>query len=127
MAPIIPAVNDMEMEAVLKAARNAGATQAVYIPIRLPLEVSDLFQGWLEEHYPDRASKVMKLIRSMREGKDNDGNFGSRMSGSGPYAELIRSRFSKICRDLGFKGRKYDLATDRFIRPSKPTDQFSLF
>lgn len=127
IAPIIPAINDMEIERILAAAKENGAVQATHIPIRLPLEVAPLFRGWLAKHYPDRASKVMKLIQSIRGGKDYDSRFNERMRGSGPYAELIRSRFTKAARDLGFKGRKYDLATDLFQHPSKPTDQFSLF
>ena len=127
MAPIIPAINDMEIESLLKSAREHGASQATHIPVRLPLEVADLFQEWLSQHFPDRASKVMKLIQSMRSGKNNDPNFSSRMRGSGPYAELIRSRFAKAARDNGFKGRKYELATDLFEHPSMPSNQFNLF
>lgn len=127
MAPVIPAINDMEIETLLKSARAHGASQATHIPIRLPLEVSDLFQDWLAQHFPDRASKVMKLIRSLRGGKDYDSRFGERMRGSGPYAELIRNRFTKAARDLGFKGRTYELATDLFQHPQKPSNQYSLF
>ncbi len=127
IAPVIPALNDMEIEKILAAAKENGAAQATHIPIRLPLEVAPLFRDWLAKHFPDRASKVMKLIRSMRGGKDYNSQFSERMRGSGPYAELIRSRFNKAARDHGFKGRKYDLATDLFQRPNKPSDQMSLF
>ncbi len=127
IAPVIPAINDMEIERILAAAKENGAAQATHIPIRLPLEVAPLFRDWLAKHYPDRASKVMKLIQSIRGGKDYDSRFGQRMRGSGPYADLIRSRFTKAARDHGFKGRKYDLATDLFEPPSKPSNQMSLF
>ncbi len=127
IAPVIPAINDVDIEKILDQTWQAGARGAVYLLVRLPYEVSDLFKGWLEEHFPDRASKVMNLIRSMRDGRENDPNFGSRMRGRGPYADLINNRFNKSCRKLGFEKRKYDLRTDLFIPPSPPSAQLDLF
>jgi DNA repair photolyase len=127
LAPVIPAINDPEMEAIMTEARMRGATSAIYIPVRLPLEVAPLFRAWLEEHFPDRAGKVMKLVQSMRGGRDNDPDFGSRMRGSGPYADLLKRRFDMMVRKLGFSGRKYDLATRHFKPPRKTGDQLDLF
>ncbi|MEH6475849.1 MAG: PA0069 family radical SAM protein [Sneathiella sp.] len=126
IAPVIPAINDMEIEQIMKAAKESGASQAIYIPVRLPHEVSDLFKGWLEQHYPDRASKVMKLIRSMRNGRENDPDFGGRMKGNGPYADLIRMRFQNSARHLKLDNRMYDLDTSLFTPPQNPGDQLSL-
>ncbi len=127
IAPVIPAINDMEIEKILDKTWQAGARGAVYLLVRLPYEVSDLFKKWLEEHFTDRASKVMNLIRSMRNGRENDPNFGSRMRGKGPYADLINSRFHKACRQHGFEKRKYDLRTDLFTPPVPPSAQLALF
>ncbi len=127
IAPVIPAINDMHLEKILKAAAEAGASGATYLLVRLPYEVSDLFKAWLEEHFPDRASKVMNCIRSMRKGRENDPNFGSRMRGSGPYADLIENRFSLACKKYNFSKRKYDLPVTFFTPPSPPSDQLSLF
>ncbi|MBL4666451.1 MAG: PA0069 family radical SAM protein [Sneathiella sp.] len=127
IAPVIPAINDMEIEQIMEAAKESGASQAIYIPVRLPHEVSDLFKGWLEKHYPDRARKVMKLIRSMRGGRDNDPDFNKRMRGSGPYADLIRMRFQKSARRLNLEKRMYDLDSRLFQAPVNPGDQLNLF
>jgi DNA repair photolyase len=125
VAPIIPAINDHEIEAILKAASNAGAITATYIPVRLPYEVAPLFRDWLEAHYPDRAGKVMTIIRSIRGGRDNDPGFFTRMKGSGPWSDLIRTRFRIQSSRLGMNAARLDLRTDLFRPPSG--DQFCLF
>ena len=100
VAPVIPAITDHEMEAILEAAAAAGAHWAGYVLLRLPYEIKDLFRDWLAEHFPDRAAHVMSLINDMRGGRDNDPRFGSRMRGTGPVAELLRSRFKLACKRL---------------------------
>jgi DNA repair photolyase len=99
-APMIPALNDHELESILEAAAAAGARWAGYVLVRLPYEIKDLFREWLAEHYPDRAAHVMSLIRDMRGGRDNDPRFGTRMRGTGPYAQLLSNRFRLACRRL---------------------------
>jgi DNA repair photolyase len=120
VAPVIPAITDHEMEDILGSAREAGATRASYVLLRLPHEVKILFREWLSEHYPDRAKHVMSLINQTRGGKDYDSRFGVRMSGTGPYAELLRTRFDLATRRLGFdhSGDRHDLTTDLFRRPT---------
>jgi DNA repair photolyase len=100
VAPVIPALTDHELESILEAAAAAGARWAGYVLLRLPYEVKDLFQEWLAAHYPDRAEHVMSVLRQMRGGKDYDSSFGTRMRGTGPLAELLRSRFQMACRRL---------------------------
>ncbi len=126
VAPIIPAINDHEIEAVLAAAAEAGAVSASWIPVRLPHEVSPLFQEWLDVHFPDRAGKVMAIIRSIREGKDNDPNFFGRMRGSGPWADLIRTRFGIAARKNGLNLHKWHLRSDLFV-PPRMDGQLALF
>jgi DNA repair photolyase len=106
VAPVIPALTDHEMEAILAGAADAGARWAGYVLLRLPHEVKDLFREWLEAHYPDRAAHVMSLVRQMRGGKDYDARFGARMRGTGPLAQLLRSRFQIACRRLGLETRR---------------------
>jgi DNA repair photolyase len=120
VAPVIPAITDHELEAILGAARDAGASCASYVLLRLPHEVKTLFREWLLEHYPDRAKHVMSLINQARGGKDYDSQFGVRMRGTGPYAELLRARFEVAARKLGFAdaGGRHDLRTDLFRGPS---------
>src|SRR6267142_300349 len=101
VAPIIPFLNDKDMEAVLEAAAAAGARTASFTLLRLPWEVKDLFKAWLEQHYPLKAAHIMARIRDMRGGRDNDPEFGSRMKGEGQFAELLRSRFGVACKRLG--------------------------
>jgi DNA repair photolyase len=101
VAPIIPALTDHEMERIMEAAVEMGARWAGYVMLRLPYEVKDLFREWLAEHHPKRASHVMSLIQDVRGGRDNDPNFGSRMRGTGPVAQLIRNRFNIAHRRLG--------------------------
>ena len=127
VAPIIPAVNDAEIEAILKMAYAAGAREAGYVMLRLPLEVRDVFKDWLEAALPDRAAKVMSLIRSVREGKESDSSFGRRMTGSGPYAWSIGRRFELACQRLGLNLSRLKLSIDHFKRPPQPGEQLTLF
>ncbi len=104
VAALVPALNDKTMEAVLEAAAAAGARYAAYVVMRLPHELKTLFKEWLAEHYPQRAEHVMSIVRQMRGGRENDPNFGSRMSGTGNYAELMEKRFDIACRRFGLNG-----------------------
>jgi DNA repair photolyase len=126
VAPIIPAINDHEIEAILAAAAEAGAVSASWIPVRLPREVSPLFRDWLDAHYPDRAGKVMSIIRSIREGRDNDPSFFMRMRGSGPWADLISTRFKIAARKNGLNLQKISLRSDLFV-PPRLDGQLALF
>ncbi|WP_327754735.1 PA0069 family radical SAM protein [Sphingobium sp. SJ10-10] len=117
ISPVIPAITDHEIEALVACVASAGARNASYIPIRLPHEVAPLFRAWLDEHYPDRAAKVMAIIKDMRGGRDNDPNFGTRMRGQGVWADLIRARFQKARKRAGFTGERVTLRTDLFRRP----------
>src|SRR5258706_175901 len=125
-APIIPALNDEEMESILAAAAEAGAVQAGYTLLRLPLEIKDLFREWLEAQVPDRAKHVMSLVRSMRGGKDYDSNWNTRMTGTGPYASLIAQRFAIATRRLGLNARRAPLDASKFHRPPQSGDQLAL-
>jgi DNA repair photolyase len=116
-APVIPALNDTEMEQVLETAAQAGVRHAGYVMLRLPHEVKDLFREWLELHYPDRARHVMSLVNDMRSGKDNDPRYGSRMRGEGVFADIIRSRFKTACKRLGLNRFSHQLDTSRFQPP----------
>lgn len=118
VAPVIPAITDHELEAILAAGAEAGARTASFIPIRLPHEVAPLFEEWLAAHYPDRATKVMALIRSLREGRDNDPRFFSRMRGSGVWAALLRTRFAMACRKLELNCSRVELRSDLFEPPA---------
>ena len=126
-APVIPVLTDPELDAILSAARDAGAQSASYILLRLPLEVSPLFRQWLEAHYPLKAKHVMTRVRDTRGGKDYDSRFGVRMRGSGAFAEIIAQRFALACRKLGLQPRDYDLDCGAFRVPSKSGDQLDLF
>ena len=120
VAPVIPALTDHEMEAILVASAGVGARWAGYVLLRLPHEVKDLFREWLGAHHPDRAGHVMSLVRQMRGGKDYDPGFGTRMKGSGPLAQLLRSRFQLACRRLGLAtGRQQPLTTALFQPPRR--------
>ena len=125
-APMIPALNDHELEAILSATRDAGATFANLTLLRLPHDVKVLFQDWLATHYPDRAAHVLFLLRQTREGNLDETRFCKRMQGSGPVAEILDRRFAVACRRLGFNQRRFGLRTDLFAPPSQPGDQFSL-
>jgi DNA repair photolyase len=127
VAPIIPVLTEHEIEAVLEASREAGASLAGYTVVRLPYEVKDLFREWLAEHFPERAAHVMSIIRAMRGERDNDPNFGTRMHATGPVAQLIRQRFKLACRRLGFPERgQYELPTHLFRPPRRTSPQLSL-
>ncbi|EXS70282.1 PA0069 family radical SAM protein [Sphingobium sp. Ant17] len=117
MSPIIPAINDHEIESMVARVAAAGARDVNYILVRLPHEVAPLFRAWLDAHHPDRAAKVMAIIRDLRGGRDNDPNFGSRMRGQGVWADLIRSRFVKARRKAGFGDDRLTLRTDLFRPP----------
>ena len=117
MSPIIPAINDHEIESVVARVAAAGARDINYILVRLPHEVAPLFRAWLADHYPDRAGKVMAMIRDIRGGRDNDPNFGSRMKGQGIWADLIRTRFRHARRRAGLGGERLALRTDLFQPP----------
>ena len=127
VAPVIPAINDADIERILDAAALAGVKGAGYVLLRLPLEVRDLFVEWLKANYPDRASHVMKLIRDMRGGRDYDSTFGKRMTGSGPYAWMIGRRFETACEKFGLNQSKTPLSTEHFRSPRPRTEQLSLF
>jgi DNA repair photolyase len=114
---VIPGLTDHEIEAIVAAASSAGATGASSILVRLPLEVKHLVEAWLVQHYPDRATRILSLIRQCREGRLNDPNFGSRMKGSGPIADLIRRRFRTACQRHGLGERGYPTRTDLFRLP----------
>ncbi|MBA3668192.1 MAG: PA0069 family radical SAM protein [Sphingomonas sp.] len=124
VAPIIPQITDHEIEAIVAAAAEAGARGGFCLPVRLPHEVAPLFRAWLDEHYPDRAAKVMATIRAMRGGKDNDANFFSRMRGQGPWADLIRTRFELAAKKHGLMRAKFALRSDLFEPPEG--DQYRL-
>ena len=126
-APVIPGLNDHELEAVLQRAAEAGATGAGYVVLRLPLEIKDLFQEWLESDHPNRASRVMSLVRQMRGGKDYDAQWGMRMKGQGPIAELIAKRFAIAKRRFGLDAERTPLDVTQFRVPPKAGDQLDLF
>jgi DNA repair photolyase len=127
VAPIIPVLTEHEIEAVLEASREAGASQAGYTLLRLPWEVKDLFREWLAEHFPERAEHVMSIVRGMRGERDNDPSFGTRMHATGPVAQLIRQRFQLACRRLGFPAdRQISLPTNLFRPPLRTHPQLSL-
>src|SRR6187200_1546062 len=117
VAPVIPALNDMEIERILEAARTAGVKEAGYVLLRLPVEVRDLFREWLIANFPDRHRHVFKLIRDMRGGKDYDSEFGKRMTGSGPIAWMIGRRFEAACEKLGLNKARARLTTEHFSPP----------
>ena len=125
-APMIPAINDDEMEAILEAASDHGATEAGYILLRLPLEIKDLFEEWLERHFPDRKARVLGLIRETRGGALYDSAWGKRMKGEGHYAKLLADRFKLACRRIGLNRTDGSLATDLFKRPPKDPLQLDL-
>lgn len=127
VSPIVPALTDHELEAILTAAHAAGAVAASSIVLRLPLEVSGLFQGWLAKAYPGRAARVMGRVRELHGGKDYDPEFGTRMRGQGKWADLIHQRSRLTCRKLGLSRDLPPLRTDLFVVPPRAGDQMSLF
>jgi DNA repair photolyase len=134
-APMIPAVNDMELERILERAASQGADRAGYVLLRLPLEIGGIFEAWLQTHMPDRAAKVMALVRQTRGGETYDSRFGQRQTGSGPYAEMLARRFNVAVKRLGLERTQQGhtgpegLRSDLFAAPPKPGEatQLSLF
>ena len=127
VAPVIPALNEAEIERILEAGAAAGVREAGYVLLRLPLEVRDVFKEFLEREYPDRAKHVMSVIRSMRGGKEYDAEWGKRMRGDGPYAWQIGRRFEMAARRLGLNREKLRLRTDLFVPPGGLSGQLDLF
>lgn len=126
-SPLIPGLNDKDMEKVLEAAAEVGASHASYVILRLPLEVRDLFVEWLEQHFPLRAAHVMSLVRQMRNGLDYDPDFATRMRGTGLYADLIAQRFRVACRRLSLNLERGTMDTSQFRQPGPQADQLALF
>jgi len=126
VAPVIPMITDKHLEQILEATREAGATSASYVLLRLPHELKEVWREWLRLHYPERADHVMSLVQQMRGGKDYDSGFGTRMRGEGPFADIIAMRFAKTRKRLGF-GTLPVPRTDLFVAPRKPTPQGELF
>jgi DNA repair photolyase len=124
-APMIPALNDHELETILEAAHAAGARSGGYVLLRLPLEVAPLFEQWLQAHYPLRAAHVLSLIRQSRDGRHNDAQFHSRMRGNGVFADLIATRFRRACHRLGLDRERAPLRCDLFRVPGR-TEQMTL-
>ncbi|WP_370538145.1 PA0069 family radical SAM protein [Ideonella sp.] len=129
VSPVIPFLNEPELERILEAAAKAGARSAFSIPLRLPWEVNPLFQDWLQTHFPDRASRVMARVREMRGGRDNDARFGTRLRGEGAWAELLRQRFMLAVRRLGLNNTRTVLDFSQFRPPARDgaLHQMSLF
>jgi DNA repair photolyase len=127
VAPVIPAVNDAEIERILEAVAATGVRHAGYVLLRLPLEVRDLFREWLMANFPDRYRHVFKLIRDMRGGKDYDSTFGTRMTGTGPVAWMIGRRFEVACERLGFNKTTVKTTTEHFRLPMPAAEQLDLF
>jgi DNA repair photolyase len=125
-APIIPGINEAEIEAVLEAARAAGASDAGYVLLRLPLEVRDIFREWLLDHAPGKLRHVMSLIQSTRGGKDYDSRWDQRQTGTGPYAWMVGRRFQMAADRLGFNRKRLKLRTDMFVKPTRSGDQLVL-
>jgi DNA repair photolyase len=127
-APMIPALNDSELEQILERVKAAGAVSAGYVLLRLPLELKPLFKEWLEEHFPAKASHVLSLVAQTHGGRLYDSTWSKRMTGTGPYADMLRLRFDRACRRLGFDQRTTrPLDTTRFHPPPQQGDQLALF
>ncbi|WP_051928994.1 PA0069 family radical SAM protein [Thermopetrobacter sp. TC1] len=126
VAPVIPALTDHEIETILSRAAGAGARQAGYVMLRLPAEVSGLFREWLVDHFPERAVRIMSLVRGMQGGRDYDPRFGRRLVGSGPYAWAIGRRFEKAARRLGLMKRQMKMALHHFRPPARTGEQLTL-
>ena len=126
VAPVIPGLTDMEMERILECASTVGIKNAGYVLLRLPLEIGDLFTEWLQANCPDRAKRVLSLMRSMRGGKLYDAKWGKRMVGDGPYAWMIGRRFEMAAERLGMNESSVELRTDLFAPPSRPGQQLKL-
>jgi DNA repair photolyase len=127
VAPLVPQLNDKDLEAILEAAAEAGATLAGWVILRLPLEVAPLFRDWLDAHYPLRARHVMSVVRQVHGGRDYDSTWGKRQSGSGVYADLVRKRFEIACKRFGLNEERAPLDTSRFRPPRSASPQLDLF
>jgi DNA repair photolyase len=127
VAPIVPGLTDSEIEGILEAAREAGATEAGYVLLRLPLELKDIIREWLRAEFPDRADRVIHLLQSMHGGRDYVSEFGIRQRGRGPYADQIALRFRLATKRLGFNSERRSLRTDLFQRPVLAGQQMRLF
>jgi DNA repair photolyase len=127
VAPVIPGLTDHEVPAIVRAVADAGAKGAAFIPLRLPWGLKDLFEDWLETHFPDRKDKVLNRIRSMRGGKLYDAEFGTRMSGEGVFADQMRSLFQAAARKAGLEDGLPALSTEHFRRPHDRKGQLGLF
>ena len=127
VAPIVPAINDAEIERILDAAAAAGVSEAGYVMLRMPLEIKDLFREWLREHFPDKLNHVIALVRDLHGGKDYDSTFGKRQTGTGPYAWSIGRRFELACKRLGLNQRRARLSTAHFRPPRPHGNQLDLF
>lgn len=126
-APLIPALNDSEMETILSVCAEAGASSAGYVMLRLPHELKTLFSDWLQKHYPLKANHVMNVIRDLRAGKEYQSAFGERMTGKGEFAKLMSQRFALTCKKLGLNKNRAGLQTHLFKVPEKSGDQIALF
>ncbi len=127
VAPVIPGLTDHEIPSILQAVADAGAKTAGYVPVRLPFGVKELFQQWLENHFPDRKEKVLGRIRALRDGRLNDSNWGSRMRGHGPLADQFEQMFKLAKRKAGLDGEFPELSKSEFRRPLRAGDQLGLF
>ena len=127
VSPVIPFLNEPELERILEAARDAGARYAFSIVLRLPWEVNPLFQQWLQQHVPERAARIMARVREMRGGKDYDARFGTRMTGQGVWAQLLRQRFEKACGSLGLNRERVELDLSQFRPAGWASGQRDLF
>ncbi len=127
VAPVIPAINDAEIERILEAVAALGVRNAGYVLLRLPLEIRDLFSEWLRENFPDRHDHVFKLVRDTRGGKDYDSTWGKRQTGSGPIAWMIGRRFELACERLGFNTARRKVTTEHFRPPRPAAQQLALF
>jgi DNA repair photolyase len=127
VAPVIPAINDAEIERILEAVAETGVRHAGYVLLRLPLELKDLFREWLIENFPDRYRHVINLIRETRGGKDYDSTWGKRQTGSGPIAWMIGRRFEVACERLGFNSTSVKMTTEHFRPPRPASEQLDLF
>jgi DNA repair photolyase len=127
VAPIVPAINDSEIERILDAAKAAGAESAGYVMLRMPFEIKDLFREWLREHFPAKEKHVNSLVRSLHNGKDYDAEWGKRQTGDGPYAWSIGRRFELACERLGLNKQRSRLTVAHFKHPVIERDQLDLF
>jgi DNA repair photolyase len=126
LGPIIPGLNDHEIENILKSAASAGAKEAGYTMLRLPFEVKGIFKDWLQKEFPDRYYRVMSNIKDVRSGRETSSQFGERMTGSGPVAWTIGRRFQLACQRLGLNASRVKLRHDLFAKPAQPGEQLNL-